>query len=64
MADRNSAEFWGDSSQRFPKRRAQINTQRLSGQSHPFMILKILLGKFVTFFAGQIPVEGKTHSQS
>jgi hypothetical protein len=35
----------------------QINTQRLSGQSHPLMSLEILLGKFVAFFAGQIPVE-------
>jgi hypothetical protein len=73
-SDDNEARNLGvTSANGLPKRRAQINTQRLSGQSHPFMSLKILLGNFVAFFAGQILVEGhkniidsfsKTHSQS
>src|SRR2546430_1017140 len=53
-----SAEAKGTTKRTAISATAQINTQRLFGQSHPFMSLKILLGKFVAFFAGQIPVEG------
>jgi hypothetical protein len=53
----NRVEFGRDISEQFPKRRAQINTQHLSGQSHPSMSLKIFRGEFVAFFAGQVPVE-------